>query len=671
MSKTKLRQYPPPSRPEKTHRTGRHETISFSKNGVLQSFATLLKLVSSHVDQAIFDEELKASAEDLARHLNRDEQRIKRESEQHFWQARNLLAEVYDHFGDRDKAEVVISDAPGLKEKLAAMTFDRSGGTLLARTQIRHVLFWGQVEYRRHEFEKAATIIKFCEDFVKRLREYELKEELGDWPHWGTRGLIAYCLGRVYRHQNRLDEAAVAFEESIFCYYQRARDKNATMATAYSYYRVAKALALGVGWVKLAQGHFREALRQNLIPASVLLASTKDELNQQRVFLLEATAERALAGRNREILSNIVAKLQTAMGRFHGHPHYTAKAARELCLAHVDLGQFEEAEATLGTFVNAHGGANYACEHETLLSLVMLGRFESTRSAADASAAVEHAARALELSRHTLEKIEAHITLGRAHFAAGHFDMSRDSLLVALDALEATPAGRGSPNASAAACYLHLARAFARLNHAEQANRFLLRWREIEPQVEHEALREFAHQVSKEVGETGGFIIAPTDAFLDYKSRKHQLQRFLTDRAMAGANADDADVSKEIANRLNVSVPGLRRWVTDFEQEVRVGQLLQELCKELANVGEAAVFEFERLLSQHGAYPVCRMVLCGHIDHIYEKVFRLASENGLDAHTVEAIVTDQKANYGLFDDGEYKQAGNRMAEFAEKIKVRK
>ncbi len=408
-------------------------------------------------------------------------------------------------------------------EKLTTLPFTR-GGTFLARTQIRHVLFWGQVEYRRQEFEKAAEIIKFCQEFVKKLHEYERTEKLGEWPHWGTRGLIAYFLGRVYRHQNRLNEAAAAFEESIYCYYQRARDSNAAMAAAYSHYRVAKALALGVGWVKIAEGHFRAALRQNLIPASVLLKSTQDELNQQRVLLLEVTAERALAGADQAALMGIVKTLQTAMGKFHGHPHYTAKAARELCLAHVDLGQFEDADAALRAFLAARSGVSYECEHQILSSLVALGRFEKLGGApANASAAVDHAVKALALARHVLERIEANITLGRAYFAANDFEKAMGSLGEALDALEPPPAGKSRPNTSSAACYLHLARTFAKLNQAEQANRYLSRWQEIAPQVEHGALLQLADQVSREVADAGGFVIAPTDNFLDYKSRKHQL----------------------------------------------------------------------------------------------------------------------------------------------------
>ena len=629
-------------------------------------FESVLRKVTEQYDKACFNDELLAGAEELRECLN-----AKGQHDPSFWEARNLLAEVYDHFGQRSKAEEVTTEAPQLKRMLEGLQFQPGVDTLLRQAQIQHVLFWGQVVYRQQEFETATEIIKFCESFEQKLLDYEHEAYGGKWPHWGTRGLIAYFLGRVYRHQNRLDEAEGAFEESINCYYNRAHDRNIPTAAAYSFYRVAKALALGVGWVKLARGQYREALRQNLIPASVLLisSSTQDELNTQRVLLLEATAECALAGADKAKLRGAIEKLQNAMKVFQrlNHPHYIAKAARELCLAHIELEQREAAQEDLDNFAKAQSGASWKCQHLILSSLVELGRLELTEAAPkNAKAAANFASEALKLARQVLDKIEALIALGRAHFASGDFTMAKEEFLKALVAENEHPhrSKNEDPSITRAGCYLHLARTFAKLGEPEQAKQYFGEWSKVEAKVEHEGLRKLAQQVSKDVVDVGGFVIARNDGFMDYRSRLHQLKRFLVKSAKSRGDGDQtlgpAD-DKSVVDKLGISALGLKGWLGAFKREEDIYKSLKNLCRQLDVYGETAVHDFERLLDDHGAYTVCRKVLRGEEDKIYTKVFRLAHEHGHERLTIEAIVkAEAKVEEGLFNKSEWVQAEKRL-----------
>lgn len=604
------------------------------------TFTEVLEDVSVSLDRASFDDDLKNSARELAGRLKG---RRPRDDDPNYWNARNVLAEVYDHFGQRGEAIEVTKDAEDLKEKLAAIEFGPKENTLLRRAQIRHVLFWGQVEYRKQEFEKAEAIIKFCDEFVRKLLDYERQASEGRWPHWKTRGLISYFLGRVYRHQNRLDEAVMAFEESINCYYQRAHDVDNPTPTEYSYYRLAKALSLGVGWVKLALGQYREALRQNLMPASILLESTQDELNKNRVLLLAATAEIALAGDDKDKLEGAVRKLQQAKKVFEGHPHYTAKAARECCLAHSKLRQFDEAREDLDEFEEAGSGASWKCQHLILTSLMELDRAELAGGGPEAASAARKAASdAFDLARHVLDKIEALIARGRARFLLDEFAAAKK------DFEEALTAAREGSSITTAACYIHLARTCAKLREAGNANSYLQHWKVIEAKVEDEALRKFAQRVSQEVASVGGFVIGREDEFLDYRSRFQQLRRFLENQARSRGDGNRND--QTVAKKLGLTPIGLKGWRETIRLEDKVLKSLKDLCNLLQAEGERnkAVQDFERLLDEQGAFTVCRKVLLEQ-EEVYGKIFRLARDKGPKALslTVEKIV-EAEPRGGLF-----------------------
>src|ERR1700746_1205474 len=127
--------------------------------------------------------------------------------------ARVLLAEVWDYYGNFDAAKEVSLPAPQILDLKKIPQIPLKKKDALTKSKIRLRVAYARSLYRAPERTAVINILLDCREYVQNYLASE------DFPCYGTLGEIAYTLGRTYRQRQRFDEALREFTEAIRLYY--------------------------------------------------------------------------------------------------------------------------------------------------------------------------------------------------------------------------------------------------------------------------------------------------------------------------------------------------------------------------------------------------------------------------------------------------------------------
>jgi hypothetical protein len=507
-----------------------------------------------------------------------------------YLKCRCMCAEIFDQFGLLDESKRASEEGRELLNELYTLTRKnyQNEEKKLIREKVRLCISFALAHYYQdHDYESAKDILVFCRNLVENVLHDE-----SEFPSFGTLAQINYGLGRTYRQIHDYASANDCFAKSIEYYYNRAKRRVEELENrlknlkekdlrkedeikrlcleelTFAMHRSAISNSLGLGWTSYAVGHLRKALYNNLIPARLLLMYVRDELSAAYVDLIYSSTVRALSGNDERKLR---AGIETASKSYetfqaNGHRKYMARAAFEIGLSYFRVGDLENAKkratevAVIAAETNDH---RWICNARILLS-----RIERQHGGTGIIEAEKIASDALELAqkkKHTLCAIDSLIARAEARIEIRNLKGAREDLeeALSLNRSNSDKKGDGADQKVNAACFLYLARCYARDLERYKANQYFEMWKSVEKEVEHEYLRSLASDVAREVNELNKDFVLEATPTLDLKYRGHQkaLRRFLLDQA----NQRGKRTKEEVAETLGIS----RQTLFEWERELR------------------------------------------------------------------------------------------------------
>jgi tetratricopeptide (TPR) repeat protein len=509
------------------------------------------------INQDIWD-----TVQNVSESLTKRRSELMSDDERLYWKARGMLADVYDYWGQFEEARCIVgAEGRVFYDQLETMTRpspleDRK----LLLEKVRFVIAYAQTLYRQYQYHDAKTIILKCQKFLtERLRDEK------DLPCFGTQALANYILGRLCRHLNQLDEAQAAFARSIALYWQRAQYKQSIYemdekdegklreAIDFSNYKVAKCMALGLGWINYTRGFYRVALEQNIRPARVMLAHTGDNLNKARLDLLEGCICRATTVDDQTALERAATLLEQSLKVFkneYRHPYYAAWAAYNLVVLHLAKGDGKNVNKYLEEvrrISESSRNAKIECFYWILRSRIELKQkaFKEAESSAD------FAVRLAEGKNEVICWMDALIARARAYLNQGRTKEARKDFEAALGM-----AGPENPKIEAV-CHLGLTAVYLEETEGLKAQEQINQWNKIKDKVEHARIQKFGREMEEMVSKTRSqfFVLEPT---LNYRKNLTKLQKMLCTQARL---KEGVKTDAQVAGVLGVARQTIYDWM--------------------------------------------------------------------------------------------------------------
>jgi len=195
-----------------------------------------------------------------------------------------IASEVADYFGDYKRAKSVLTPYIEACDKAFQNVGSRSKlqdasdqNTRLLKQKVWAVLHRGFTYYREGRFGDAMGDFSRCREFVQEQLVDNKKN-----PCFGTLARISYAMGLVHRQCYRYEDAKREFTQCISLSWQHLEHvalspDQSTDFRPITAFHVAKALALGLSWIRATEGHPRSA-KPLIEAARVMLATTKADI---------------------------------------------------------------------------------------------------------------------------------------------------------------------------------------------------------------------------------------------------------------------------------------------------------------------------------------------------------------------------------------------------------
>lgn len=513
---------------------------------------------------ADFGRDLLPQAVDLERAWSHDRQ--SRDDELRYLQARCVVTEIFDYFGDYGRARRAI-EADGDKVRELLLRIPASTAPLELRLWKRRIwvlISYAHAVYRTGDYEACLKLLRECQGALEILDGPEPRS-------FGTRARLQYSLGQVYRQLNDLESAEAAFLQAMKDADDRLRlhiedDPTAANAEAESKlanWAIAKCVTFGLGWIRYTRGQISSA--EPLISVGrTLLRGTKDSLHTTYADLLYGSIQRARAGMDPDRLKKAVQILEKARYTFGKWRHtvYAARAAYELSLAFLQLRDPARAREGMLEVRKAAAERNdrrWLCNSRIVESRILREEGSADKALETAQLAVRDA----EFARERLCHIDALIACGEAILASvaarqQPVKMGREFNEAQRYFEEALSLASASNNAKVKAiCYVHLARMFAQAREYSRAHAALRRYEALKKEVESGFVHDIARRVYDEL-ELDFVIDSTSTQTLKYDFWRERLQEFLLRQAQK--TAKEGNVSA-VADALGISRQTLYTWL--------------------------------------------------------------------------------------------------------------
>jgi tetratricopeptide (TPR) repeat protein len=462
------------------------------------------------------------------------------------------VAEVLDYVGRYDHALRVIEEAGKHCRTVLLDQFmrpDKPEELSLLKQRVWVTIHWGYTFYRRHEYARAHSLFELCARVLERYVSSETN------PCWWTWSRISYSRGLVHR---QLYEYRNAKEEFTKCidFAWRALQQHPT-GQALTHYTVAKALALGLGWIYYNEGLLHIA-RPLILAARLLLSDTKAHIIKAYVNVVYGSVQRSAFADDPRGLGEAIEVLLESHEALKSHDAYRIRAEYELAIAYLQsarLGKetrqqlpqaLEKAEGYIGKvkdFSEKRQDVRWLCNASIIQSRIH-------RDLGDHPKAEDLANRALANSRRDLfTRIDALIARGEARLGQNNYDGAYRDFRDALDKASDNPK-------VAAVCNLHLARASTGKRDIRLAIRHFDAWQRIQGQVDNAFIRRLGKQVGAQLDPyKENFVVEFNDQNLTPGELEQELHYWLTSWARARCESD-----KDAAKLLGISLPTFYKW---------------------------------------------------------------------------------------------------------------
>ncbi len=553
----------------------------------MDSFLNKLAELKSLMKSGRFDNRLVTKAGILEDVMEHQKDEVARDII-NYLKAKCMIAEVLDYFGQTERAQRLL-EPEGNTNLEELQRFSKESGRQnprVIRDRIQFCLVHAQVNlYREHSYGHFISRVLLCKEIMRKISNSK-------FPCWGTQANIAYQMARGYRQTNEFDQAEKYFAESINLHYERAEQKwDKYEQGGYTYeecqedisharYRSAISLGLGLGWVNFTKGLLTSALRNNIIPARVMLAHSGDQINKAYLDIIFGAIKRCLAGNNSKELESVIKLINKSLSVFSsiGHDRYRARSAYELSLAHLYLSYiFKKEQNSSKRKENINNAREMAQEVLRISEAMKDWRWVSNAYIIQSRIerwdekyleAERLASRALETAEENeqiLCMIDARLARGKARFKLNSFEDAQTDFEEAksLNRLSTSPRSSNLPEPRnpriQAVCNLNLARIYVQKKDERQARDYLAQAKSRLRNIEHVIIHSFADAVEKAIeGLKPDFIIKVEDVFKrgrGYRYYDKKLKAFLI--YQAGKNNESEG---EIAQKLKVTRKTVREW---------------------------------------------------------------------------------------------------------------
>jgi tetratricopeptide (TPR) repeat protein len=508
---------------------------------------------------ADFDTALLLDIRAMEEHLST----LRNSDELYYLKLISISAEVYDYFGCFEDAQRIVS-ADGSKilyefPHWAPAPSDTE--RILRRQQVWVVLHYAQTKYRIHSYNEAEEIVHKCMNVIFD----KVRDEKHGFDCFGTLARVNYLLGRIYRQRVGDYEKAKRFFTASIEYSYQALEKRTKglegdsdrykQEQALAAYRIAKSLALGLGWIYYTQGFLRQALPV-ILTARALLLPTQDRLHKAYVELLYGCVQRSAAGYDQHKLADAKRTLWKAYRVFSCSSHlaYKARAAYQLALVSLYSGKYNRALAfvrRLKAYSVSAADDRWRCNALIIESRILRrkanGAEDVLKRARDIAS---EAFRGAERGGLVLCQTDALLARGEALLDLKEVKSARGDFSRALEM-----GGAENPKMYGI-CRLHLAKTYVADRNLHMAEKHFDEWKRVEKQVENQLAHDCARIVQEQLAElTEDFVISSAAQDLKYENHLKNLQAFLETRAKQKSGGDES-----VAEILGVSRQTLYNW---------------------------------------------------------------------------------------------------------------
>lgn len=493
----------------------------------------LLRRVKSLLKEGKFEGSLLDNVTALKALVDKNKVELRANDQLNYFKAKCMIYEVRDYFNliDADESREVKVEGMFVEQSLP----EKVGSNIstqerqLIREKVRFCLAYANELYREDYYEVAREKISGLYNFVL--------EELSDesLPCFGTIAQLTYFLGKVHRQMAEYEKAEKWFAASIEYHYRRAEKRNTPAEYAFSNYKAAVCLGLGIGWVNFTRGFLTRAL-YNITPALLTLGNTSDTLNRAYLNLIYGSIKRSQAGVDKRKLQEAIRIISQSFHVFEekGHRRYLARAAFELALAFNLTGAAKEAESKLEIVERiAEERDDFRWQSHALVVRSRVQR--NTHRYAEALESAEKAFNKAERHQQRICKIDALIAKGEAKLALEEYAPAREDFEEALSLNDSVDQHSHLISESVnpkvyAVCHLYLARSYALEGNEQNARESFQKWDKA-GKIEHLWVHHLAGSVKREIDELGGsFFIRATDS-LNYRDRVRELRGWLLEQA--------------------------------------------------------------------------------------------------------------------------------------------
>ena len=501
---------------------------------------------------------------------------------------RAYISEVYYFFDLKKEARQVLTD--GYVERVGVELFDdgrklNAADCPLKREKVRAYLAYVQAcYYGREQYERAAAEFENCVTFIrtKLMRDHGFQSD-------STLALSYYNLGRALRQCSRYEEAMHAFSEALKFFHRRYQtrlrmfeEKEAELLRQIKrprtqleqlaerrkdemmmfHHRSGLVFGRGMAWTNYARGQLLTALTENIVPATVFLDETKDEISKGYLNLIESTILRnRLDGSRPETrkqeLERAEQLLQKSIDSFQAYRHksYESRALYELSIILLYKRQFDSALTEINKVIQRVDGKSVRWHAN---SLVYRARIRSYGSQQEESWPVEYRKKQLlealndtqeAMNKASVEQttcvIDSLIVQADTNLQLAELDgYSRQWLDASLQALERLYELNSEVRNPRIDAYYYLYRTLRALeiNDLDEAAKCRSTWQAIQPQVKDDwAIAELARQVESKAHNVKqrSFVVTIADSSdpavlrtqFDFVRLRRELLEFLVGQA--------------------------------------------------------------------------------------------------------------------------------------------
>jgi tetratricopeptide (TPR) repeat protein len=396
-------------------------------------------------------------------------------------------------------------------------------------------IHWAYTFYRKHDYTRAEALLNLCR---KSLGVIATDGDLC----YAAQARVAYALGLIHRQRHEYAPAKSEFTACID-FANQALEANRERNGILAEYTVAKALALGLGWICYTEAAMQLA-EPLLLSARTLLSRIEDRIISKYVDVVHACIQRAKHGNDHAVLQKVIEMLQSSYGTFAeaDHVKYKVIAGNELALAYLqearmagdrhDENQRNQALDIAREYADevirlAPEDIRWKCSALVIRSRVCRHRSEYKKALEFADTAVR------ESATDVFSSIDGYIAVGEAALALQRYKQAAEAFGKALALGGENPKVR-------AVCHLHLADTFIEEHDERKAKEHFDQWLRVEDLVENAFVIDLARTVAAKMDAlTANFFVSMAEKKLIADEEEALLHGFLVRWARKNSKTDE------------------------------------------------------------------------------------------------------------------------------------